>query len=81
MAQTENYDGTVFAYTKIMWLQDPTGTLRCMLMDQAGFMSFDAFLKQAGSQMAQTHLRFWVEAQQILMTQGPQQVSAMPYSG
>lgn len=74
MNQAENYDGTIFAFTKIMWTQDPAGALRCMLMDQAGFMSFDAFLKQSGSQMAQTHLRFWVEAQQILMTQGPQQV-------
>lgn len=76
MGHTDNYDGTIFAFTKIMWLQDPIGALRCMLMDQAGFMSFDAFLKQCGSQMAQTHLRFWVEAQQILMTQGPQQVRA-----
>lgn len=78
VAQTDNYDGTIFAYTKITWLQDPTGTLRSMLMDQAGFMSFDAFLKQCGSHMSQTHLRFWVEAQQILMTQGPQQVCTRP---
>lgn len=76
MAQTDNYDGTIFAFTKIMWLQDPISALRCMLMDQAGFMSFDSFLKQLGSQMAQTHLRFWVEAQQILMAQGPQQVKS-----
>lgn len=76
MAQADNYDGTIFAFTKIMWLQDPVNALRCMLMDQAGFMSFDSFLKQLGSQMAQTHLRFWVEAQQILMAQGPQQVKA-----
>lgn len=74
MAQGDNYDGAVFAFTKIMWLQDSVGTLRSMLMDQAGFMSFDAYLKQCGSQMSQTHLRFWVEAQQILMSQGPQQV-------
>ncbi len=57
-----------------MWLQDPVTTLRSMLMDQAGFMSFDAYLKLCGSQLSQTHLRFWVEAQQILMSQGPQQV-------
>ena len=80
MAQGENFDGTIFAYTKIMWLQDPMSALRCMLMDQAGFLSFDAFLKQYGSQMSQTHLRFWVEAQQILLTQGPQQVSVRPPS-
>ncbi|CAM9142410.1 unnamed protein product [Discosporangium mesarthrocarpum] len=76
MAQTENYDGTIFAFTKIMWLQDPLNALRCMLMDQAGFMAFDSFLKNFGSQMSQTHLRFWVEAQQIIMTQGPQQMQA-----
>ncbi|CAM9252965.1 unnamed protein product [Choristocarpus tenellus] len=75
-ANAVNYDGTVFAFTKIMWLQDPLNALRCMLMDQAGFMAFDAFLKAFGSQMSQTHLRFWVEAQQILMTQGPQQMQA-----
>lgn len=73
-AQADNYDGTIFAFTKIMWLQDAVTTLRSMLMDQAGFMSFDAYLKQCGSQLSQTHLRFWVEAQQILMSQGPQQV-------
>nr|AML78874.1 putative LOV domain-containing protein [Scytosiphon dotyi] len=76
VAQADNYDGTIFAFTKIMWLQDAVNTLRSMLMDQAGFMSFDAFLKQCGSQLSQTHLRFWVEAQQILMCQGPQQVQA-----
>ncbi|CAM9465136.1 unnamed protein product [Scytosiphon promiscuus] len=75
-AQADNYDGTIFAFTKIMWLQDAVNTLRSMLMDQAGFMSFDAFLKLCGSQLSQTHLRFWVEAQQILMCQGPQQVQA-----
>lgn len=78
MAHTENYEGTIFAYTNIMWLQDPTSAPRCMLMDQAGFLSFNAFLKQYGSQMSQTHLRFWVEAQQILMTQGSQRVGACP---
>jgi len=57
-----------------MWLQDPVNTLKSMLMDQAGFLSFDAYLKVCGSQLSQTHLRFWVEAQQILMSQGPQQV-------
>ncbi|CAM9626313.1 unnamed protein product, partial [Hapterophycus canaliculatus] len=76
VAQADNYDGTIFAFTKIMWLQDAVTTLRSMLMDQAGFMSFDSFLKQCGSQLSQTHLRFWVEAQQILMCQGPQQVQA-----
>lgn len=75
-AQADNYDGTIYAFTKIMWLQDAVTTLRSMLMDQAGFMSFDGFLKQCGSQLSQTHLRFWVEAQQILMSQGPQQVGA-----
>ncbi|CAM9154643.1 unnamed protein product [Ectocarpus sp. 8 AP-2014] len=75
-AQADNYDGTIFAFTKIMWLQDAATTLRSMLMDQAGFMAFDGFLKQCGSQLSQTHLRFWVEAQQILMSQGPQQVKA-----
>lgn len=80
MAQVDNYDGTIFAFTKIMWLQDSVGTLRSMLMDQAGFMSFDAYLKQCGSQLSQTHLRFWVEAQQILMSQGPQQVGVTRYA-
>jgi PAS domain S-box-containing protein len=71
-----NYDGTIFAFTKIMWLQDPVMALRCMLLDQGGYMALDSFLKQQGSVLAQTHLRFWAEAQQIMMTQGPQQMQA-----
>eukprot|EP01035_Chromulina_nebulosa_P017995 gene17995-23633_t len=72
--KTLNYDRTVSSFTKIMWLQDPMGACRALLMDP---LCRDYFLKFAEgncSILVQTHIQFFGLCMDIRTAQGAQQI-------
>eukprot|EP00595_Chromulina_sp_UTEXLB2642_P002385 CAMPEP_0196767552 /NCGR_PEP_ID=MMETSP1095-20130614/41737_1 /TAXON_ID=96789 ORGANISM="Chromulina nebulosa, Strain UTEXLB2642" /NCGR_SAMPLE_ID=MMETSP1095 /ASSEMBLY_ACC=CAM_ASM_000446 /LENGTH=883 /DNA_ID=CAMNT_0042135995 /DNA_START=41 /DNA_END=2692 /DNA_ORIENTATION=- len=72
--KTLNYDRTVSSFTKIMWLQDPMGACRALLMDP---LCRDYFLKFAEgncSILVQTHIQFFGICMDIRTAQGAQQI-------
>eukprot|EP01039_Chlorochromonas_danica_P005281 gene5280-5816_t len=72
--RTLNYDRTVAAFTKIMWLQDPISSCRAMLMDQMCREYFINFADGNCGLVVQTHLRFFDKVMSIRTAQGAQQL-------
>ena len=69
-----NYDRTIAAFTKIMWLQDPVAACRSMLIDPMGREYFQAFAESSCSQLVQFHARYWDQVMQFRAAQGPMQM-------
>ena len=69
-----NYDKTVAAFTKIMWLQDPMNACRAVLMDTMCREYFMNFAEGSCSQLVSFHLKFVDQVMQIRMAQGALQL-------
>ena len=72
--RTLNYDKTVAAFTKIMWLQDPVNSCRAMLVDSLCREYFMNFAEGSCSQLVSFHLRFIDKVMQIRLAQGALQL-------
>jgi PAS domain S-box-containing protein len=75
--RTLNYDRTIAAFTKIMWLQDPVSACRGCLIDPVGREAFTAFAEGNAGLVTQWHLKFFDAAMQVRMAQGAAQVKKM----
>lgn len=63
--RTLNYDRTIAAFTKIMWLQDPVAACRAVLIDPVGREYFTNFAEGACSLLVQYHLKFFDDAMKV----------------
>jgi PAS domain S-box-containing protein len=75
--RTLNYDRTVSAFTKIMWLQDPVSACRSVLIDPLGKEAMTSFAEGNCGILVQFHLKFFESATQIRLAQGSQQMKKM----
>jgi len=69
-----NYDKTVAAFTKIMWLQDPIAGCRAVLMDATCREYMIRFAESRMSPLSLSHLKFYDEGMKIRMAQGADQI-------
>ena len=74
-----NYDRTICAFTKVMWLQDPVTACRGVLIDPLGREFFTNFAESSCSSLVQFHLKFWDQALQIRAAQGQTQLRKMRF--
>ena len=67
-----NFDNTVFAFTRIMWLGKGPEIMQAMAMDPLGVEMFTRFVKTT-THLYQYHFDFLCKFAQIAMAQGPEQ--------
>ena len=75
--RTINYDRTIAAFTKIMWLQDPVASCRAMLMDPMCNQFMLTFAEGNCSPLVICHLQFFKNCMEIRLAQGAQQIKKM----
>ena len=61
-------DNTVFAFTKIMWMNKPADVMQALTLDPAGKEVFEKFVKTT-SLMYQTHYDFCCKFAQVASAQ------------
>ena len=71
--KTLNYDRTVAAFTKIMWLQDPVSACRNVLIDETGREAVSQFAEANCGLLVQYHLKFFAQATKIRLAKGAAQ--------
>ena len=69
-----NYDRTIAAFTKIMWLQDAVASCRGLLADSACLHAFIEYAETSCSELVRTHLKFIDWAMKIRAAPGQQQL-------
>jgi PAS domain S-box-containing protein len=69
-----NYDMTVVAFTKIMWLQDPINSCRALLLIPECIQTFLGYADIHCSELVKTHLRFVMKANKIRTAPQDQQL-------